>query len=121
MTKGDAEILQAALIGYAEQRRVIEAKIAEIQEQLAGPTQEVAASDGAKPKRKMSAAAKRRIALAQKARWAAFHARSEKPAPKRTATKKKLSPARKAALLPNLKKARAARAAKRTAGEAVPF
>lgn len=111
-----------ALIGCAGQRRLIEAKIAELQEQLAGPTQEVAASDGAKAKRKMSTAGKRAIREAVKRRWAVFRAgKAEKAVPVKKAAKRKLSPARKAALLLNLKRARAARAAKRTAGEALPF
>jgi hypothetical protein len=70
----------------------------------------------------MSAAGKRAIRQAVKKRWAAFHAKSERPATeKKTKKKKRLSPARRAALLLNLKKARAARAAKRTAGGTVPF
>jgi hypothetical protein len=62
----------------------------------------------------MSAAAKKRIAAAQKARWKKFHA-EQKPATGKSAPapKKKMSPGRKAALSANLAKARAARAAKR--------
>lgn len=91
-----------------------------------------------KTRRKMSAAARKRIANAQELRWAAFHARAdadaEKPAgktaakattkkalPAKTAPKKKLSAARKKALVANLAKARAAKAAKKSEGEAVPF
>jgi len=63
----------------------------------------------------MSAAALRRISLAQKKRWAAYHAKqggtAKKAAPKKTA-KRKMSSERKAALVANLAKARAARAAK---------
>ena len=44
-------------------------------------------TDGAKPKRTMSAAARKRIAAAQKKRWAAFHQSKDKSAPK-TAVKK---------------------------------
>jgi hypothetical protein len=62
----------------------------------------------------MSAAAKKRIAAGQKKRWAAFHANDTKPvAAKKAAPKRKMSPERKAALVANLAKARAARAAKR--------
>jgi hypothetical protein len=63
-----------------------------------------------KPKRKLSAAGRKAIIVATKKRWESFH-KAEKPAP----AKKKMSPARKAALLANLAKARAARAAKRGA------
>ena|SRR5579872_3015202 len=76
-------------------------------------------------KRVISAAAKKRISEATKKRWVAFRAQKEaaaKKAPaKKAATKRKLSPSRKAALVANLAKARAAKAAKKTTGEAVPF
>jgi hypothetical protein len=74
----------------------------------------------AKPKRKMSAAGRKAISEATKKRWAAFHKAKTKPVVAKKATankavaKKKLSPARKAALVANLAKARAARAAKAT-------
>ena len=71
-----------------------------------------------KPKRKMSAAGRAAIVAATKKRWEAFYAakQAKKPALKKAIAKKKLSPARKVALLANLAKARAARAAKATAG-----
>jgi DNA-binding protein HU-beta len=89
-----------------------------------------------KVKRTMSAAARKRIANAQKLRWAKFRKSAEKPAAvakkatvkkaapkaaKKTAPKRKISAAAKANLVANLAKARAAKAAKKTAGEAVPF
>jgi hypothetical protein len=116
----DRSVLEMALIGYAEQRRIIEEKIADIQKQLGGRTSHIAASgDGAKPRRKMSAKGKAAIRAAQKKRWAEFHAKAEKPARKvavkKAAPKRKLSPARKAALVANLAKARAAKAAKKAA------
>jgi hypothetical protein len=113
----DPSMLGMALIGYEAERRRIDLKIAEIQGQLGGRTQYVAAStDGAKPRRILSPAARKRIAAAQKKRWAAFHrSKAEKPAPKKAAAKRKLSPAAKANLVANLKKARAAKAAKKAA------
>ena len=68
-----------------------------------------ATPEAPKPKRRISKEGMARIIAATKKRWAAFH-KAEKPAPKT-----KLSPARKAALVANLAKARAARAAKRAA------
>jgi hypothetical protein len=59
----------------------------------------------------MSAAAKRRIAAAQRKRWAAFHA-EHKSENAKTALKRKLSAATRAKLAVNLVEARAARAAK---------
>jgi len=72
----------------------------------------------AKPKRKMSAAGRKAISEATKRRWAAFHAakQAKKAAVKKALPKRKLSPARKAALVANLAKARAAKAAKVAAG-----
>jgi hypothetical protein len=69
-----------ALIGYAEQGRQIENSIAEIKSQLGIRSTRAAAStttDGVQPKRRMSASARKRIALAQKKRWAAFHAKQK--------------------------------------------
>ena len=121
----DRSVLEMALIGYQRSLENIEEKIADIQRQLGARPAKAAASvttGEAKPKRQMSAGARKRIALAQKKRWAAFHqAEAPAPAPKKAAVKRKLSPARKAALLANLAKARAAKAAKRTKGGSVPF
>ena len=119
----DRSVLEMALIGYQRALDRIEGKIADLQRRLGARPARAAASAAAgdaKPKRQMSAAARKRIAFAQKRRWAAFH-QAKEPAPKKAAAKRKLSPARKAALLANLAKARAARAAKRTKGGTVPF
>jgi hypothetical protein len=121
----DRSILEMALIGYQRSLENIQAKIADIQRQLGIRSPKAAravAAGEAKPKRQMSAGARKRIALAQKKRWAAFHqATAPAPAPKKAVAKRKLSPARKAALVANLAKARAAKAAKKSKGEAVPF
>ena len=121
----DRSVLEMALIGYQRSLENIQEKIADIQRQL-GIRPAIAAAPvtagGAKPRRQMSAVARKRIALAQKKRWAAFHQAEEPaPAPKKAVAKRRLSPARKAALLANLAKARAAKAAKRTKGGSVPF
>ena len=65
-----------------------------------------------KPKRKLSKAGRAAIVAATKMRWDATH-KAQKAATKTAPAKKKMSPARKAALVANLAKARAARAAKR--------
>jgi hypothetical protein len=123
----DRSILEMALIGYQRSLENTQAKIADIQRQLGIRSPKAApavAAGEAKPKRRMSAGARKRIALAQKKRWAAFHqakAPAPAPAPKKAVAKRKLSPARKAALVANLAKARAAKAAKKSNGEAVPF
>jgi len=123
----DRSVLEMALVGYQRSLENTQEKIADIQRQLGIRPTKAAASvttGEAKPKRRMSAVARKRIALAQKKRWAAFHqAEGPEPAkktavmaaPAKAVAKRKLSPARKAALLANLAKARVARSAKRTA------
>jgi len=68
----DVTTLQMALVGYEIERRRIEDKIKELQAQLKG--KKVAGSGDAKKsggvKRVLSPAARRRIAAAQKRRWA---------------------------------------------------
>jgi hypothetical protein len=158
-TKLTAEIINAAIVGFEQQKLRIDTQIAELRAILSGgatrPTAATpeptkgkrrklsaaarkrigdaqrkrwAASKGeaespsktatAKPKRKMSAAGRKAISEATKRRWAAFHAakQAKKAAVKKALPKRKLSPARKAALVANLAKARAAKAAKAATG-----
>src|ERR1035437_9351120 len=152
------EIITAAVEGFEQQKLRIDAQIAELRQMLTGtPTDPAATPESpkgkrrkmsaaarkrigdaqrkrwaeskgeaespsktatAKPKRKMSAAGRKAISEATKRRWAAFHAakQAKKAAVKKALPKRKLSPARKAALVANLAKARAAKAAKATAG-----
>ena len=64
------EILIAALEGYEVQKTRIDAHIAEIRSMLGGSHTGVAtSSEAARPKRKVSASARRRMARAQKLRW----------------------------------------------------
>src|SRR6185369_14440739 len=63
----DYSLLEAALIGYQHQRELLSVKIAEIQHQLGSAAP--AGSDDTK-KRVMSVAARKRISLAQRKRWA---------------------------------------------------
>ena len=72
----DASLIQAALIGYEAERQKIQAKIAELQQQLNGRTvgagTPMSATPATRIRKRMSAAASRRIAAAQKKRWAAY-------------------------------------------------
>ena len=107
----DYSFLQMALIGYQAERQKIDEKITEIQRQLGQRTSAVSANGNRPAKGQrgpMSAAAKRRIALAQKKRWRAFHAQQGKKQTKPAASPKRLAA---------LKKARAARAAKRASAK----
>ena len=110
----DIETLRMALIGYQLERQKLQQKIEEIEHQLSG--RKVTAGDGptpARPRRKMSAAAKARIRAAQVKRWKEYRAKQARTTTaKKAAPKRKLSPARRAALLANLKKAREAKRAK---------
>jgi hypothetical protein len=99
-----------ALVGYEAERQKIEAIMAALRKQIGGRAAGRPASNGSRPKRVLSAAAKRRIAAGQHKRWAAFHAGQN--AAKSAAPKRKLSAAVRARLAKNLVKARAARAAK---------
>jgi hypothetical protein len=110
-------IIEAAIIGFEHQKTEIDAQIRELRQMLdGGPTSAAATPEAAPGKRKkFSAAARRKMALAQKARWAKIKGESDPQAPvpaKAQKPKRKLSAATKARLVANLKKARAAKAAK---------
>ena len=85
--------------------------MAAIRKQVDGHAAAPAVDGAHRPKRAMSAAAKRRIAAAQPKRWAAFHADKKSGTAKMT-PKRRLSAVAKARLSANLAKARAAKAAK---------
>jgi hypothetical protein len=74
------EILAAALEGFEAQKSRIETKIAEIRGLLGGTP---VSSDIGKPKRKVSASARRRMARAQKLRWKKIKQTAETAKPKR--------------------------------------
>ena len=82
------EILAAALIGFEEQKRHINAKIAELRAMLSGGgTDATATAEAPKPKRRLSAAGRKRIIEATKKRWAAVRAATAQQE-KAAATKK---------------------------------
>lgn len=68
----DAGILSAALEGLELQKQRLEQQIAEVRRVLGGTTRKAAATavEAKKPRRKMSAAARKHIAAVQKKRWA---------------------------------------------------
>jgi len=72
----DTQLLQMALVGYEAERQKITQKIAELQAQLNGRSRRSGTPATATPvtrfRRQMSPAARRRIATAQKKRWAAY-------------------------------------------------
>lgn len=110
------EIITAAIEGYESQKTGLDQKIADLRAMLnGGPAAAAPTSEAPTGKRKkFSAAARRKMALAQKARWAKLRGDSERPAPAEAPKKKrKLSRAGRAAIIAATKKRWAAvRAAK---------
>jgi len=75
-TGNETNILEMALVGYQVERQKIEERIQEIQAALKGKQVALHTANGnRKPagvRRALSPAARRRIALAQRKRWAAY-------------------------------------------------
>ena len=94
------EIINAAVEGFEQQKLRIDAQIAELRAMLhGGPTATAATPEGPKGKRrKMSAAARKRIGDAQRKRWAESKKTSSPVAPEAPKPKRKLSAAGKKAI-----------------------
>src|SRR5215471_8552236 len=76
------EIIAAAIEGFEAQKTRIDQQIAELRAMLSGRLVETAAIPEIAPrKRKISAAARRRMALGQKRRWAAIKGTAEPSSP----------------------------------------
>ena len=76
------EIISAAILGFEGQKKQIDDQIAELRSMLSGVPAETAVTpeEGAPRKRKkFSAAARKRMAEAQRARWAAIKGTSDQP------------------------------------------
>jgi hypothetical protein len=77
--KTDRSLLEAALVGYQAQLAAIQQSMQEIRKQLgpkaasAGAGAAAAAQPATRTRRKLSAAARKRIAVAQKKRWAEYN------------------------------------------------
>src|SRR5260370_19081839 len=111
-TKLNPQILTAAILGFEEQKRHIDVQIAELRAILDGGSAGTAPTPEAPTgKRKISAAARRRMALGQKARWAKLKGESEPQAPaamEPSKPKRKLSVAGRKAISDATKKRSAA-------------
>jgi peptidoglycan hydrolase CwlO-like protein len=99
------EILVAALAGFEEQKNQIDSKIAEVRSMLdgGGHSEPTASTETAKPRKKFSAATRRKMALAQRARYSKLKGSGPMQAvtakPKRKVSKaarKKMAAAQKA-------------------------
>ena len=76
------EIINAAITGFEQQKSRIDDQIAELRSLLPGGHTHTATSEVGPPRRKrFTAAARRKMALAQKARWAKIRGEAEPPAP----------------------------------------
>lgn len=102
-----SEIITAAIAGFEQQKLHIDAQIADLRAMLPGNrTESAAMSEAAPSKRKVSADARRRMALGQKARWAKLKGTSEPltPAtPEPVKAKRKLSAAGRANIVAALR------------------
>jgi hypothetical protein len=98
-----AEIIHAAIEGFESQKRRIDSQIHDLRQLLNGDRAETGTESGTPArKRKISAAGRRRMAAAQKARWAKIKGQpdgqpssAQSPAPK---AKRKLSAAGRKAI-----------------------
>jgi hypothetical protein len=96
-----SDILTAAIAGFEEQKKRIDAQISDLRQMLAGASTDGATLEAVKPRRKMSAAARRRIAAAQRKRWAASRNKSgtaSEPVPAPARKKRRLSAAGRRAI-----------------------
>jgi hypothetical protein len=106
-TKLTPEIITAAILGFEEQKRHIDTKIAQLRAMLSGGPVEPASSLEApkRKRRKMSAAARARIAEAQRRRWAASKKMSQPATPPAAPKpKRRLSAAGRRAIIAATKK-----------------
>jgi len=80
----DLATLEMALVGYQLEKQKIDEKIREIERQLKGRRSSPGVGEdtrkASRPKRVLSAAARRRIAAAQKKRWAEHRKRMSQAA-----------------------------------------
>jgi len=99
-------IIEAAIDGFEAQKHKIDVQIAELRALLTGDTVQSteASASPARPHRKRSAAVRKRMAAAQKKRWATVKGQTEEPTQKTSKPKRKLSAAGRAAIVAASKK-----------------
>jgi hypothetical protein len=116
----DPEVLRAALAGYQQELSIIEQKMEEIRRELGGRASAAPKRSPVQGERRvLSAAARKRIAIAQKKRWAAYKKAEAAPEKKMPAKRRKMSAAGRKRIADATKKRWAAfRAAKAAAAAA---
>ena len=140
LIKLTSEIVAAAITGFEVERDRIQVRIAEIRQLLGSPAGATAPPETAKPRKKRSAAVRRRMKLAQQLRWKKIResgepAQAETAKPKRTmsaSARKRIAAAQKrrwalkkaaaqpAAVKKAAKKVAAKKSAKKAASSAKP-
>jgi hypothetical protein len=105
------EIINAAIEGFESQKQRIDDQIAELRQMLTDGSDSEGTTAPRPGRRRMSAAARKRIGDAQRKRWAATKPALEKKSKvdMAPAKKRKLSPAGRAAIVAALKKRWAAK------------
>jgi hypothetical protein len=100
------EIINAAIFGFEEQKRKIDSQIADLRGLLrVEPAEPVTEPESGKLRyRKISSAARRRMAAGQRKRWAAAKGQVTTPAENAPQPKGKLSAAGRAAIVAAMKK-----------------
>jgi hypothetical protein len=85
----DQSLFEAALIGFEQMQRNVEEKMAEIRQRLGTGSRVTGAAPGQHARRPLSAVARRRIAAAQRKRWATLKkAQGKAVAPAKVSTPK---------------------------------
>jgi len=104
------EIIDAAIFGFQEQKKMLDIRIAELQAMRTG-AKEATPEEAPSPRRKMSAAGRKAIAAAQRKRWAENKDNSTAPVKSARKGKRRLSAEGKANIVAALKKRWAAKKA----------
>jgi len=114
-SKLNRTVIEAAIVGFEHHKTQIDNQIAELRAMLTGSTETAATPEAPTGKRKkFSAAARRRMALAQKERWAKIKGEATPPAPatvEMPKRKRRLSAVGRAAIIAATKKMWAAKRA----------
>jgi hypothetical protein len=97
-TKITTEIIHAAILGFEEQKSGIDLRIAELRAMLPGGSTSGASEPTPATRKKFSAASRRKMALAQKARWAKIKGRVAAPSESVKPKRRKMSAAARKAI-----------------------
>jgi hypothetical protein len=103
-TKLSPEIVAAAIEGFESQKLRLDSQISELRAMLNGAQPKAAAEPREGTRRKVNAAARRRMAEGQRKRWAAAKGASEPAMAQPTKRKRRLSAAGRAAIVAATKK-----------------